>query len=216
MGEAADVMRRKIAAFDAYDAKETLAVFTSDTEKEVPGASLHGGLQMSEQIVVVGVDGSPASYTALRWALWHVGCTGGQLRAVRCFRPVAVPRWEAAVTGEPVRASAEQQVQAQRELDQVVAAAMLRVTNEVALRRRVVRGLPGPALVAEARGASLLVVGSHDHRPLRRFTHGSVSAYCIQHASCPVLVIPPATGIRGMSRMHSVSRRGGYALVEKR
>ena len=218
MGEAADVMRRKIAAFDAYGAKETLAFSKSDTEKDALGASLHGGLQMSEQIVVVGVDGSPASYTALRWALWHVGCTGGQLRAVRCFRPVAVPRWEAAVTGEPVRASAEQQAQAQRELDQVVEAAMLRVTNEAArvAQRRVVHGLAGPALVAEASGAALLVVGSHNHRPLRRFTHGSVSAYCVRHASCPVLVIPAATGIRGISRMHSVSRSGGYATVEKK
>lgn len=57
---------------------------------------------MGEQVVVVGVDGSPASYTALRWALGYVGRTGGRLRAVRCFRPVAVPAWEAAVTGEPV------------------------------------------------------------------------------------------------------------------
>jgi nucleotide-binding universal stress UspA family protein len=150
---------------------------------------------MSEQVVVVGVDGSPGSYTALRWALGHVGRTGGQLRAVRCFRPVSMPRWEAEVTGKPVPASAEQQVQAQRELDQVVEAALLRVTSQaapVAVQRRVVHGLAGPALVAEAGGAALLVVGSHGYRRFHKLIHGSVNAYCIRHASCPVLVIPPA------------------------
>ncbi len=40
---------------------------------------------MSEQVVVVvGVDGSPASYTALRWALAHASRTGARVRAVRC------------------------------------------------------------------------------------------------------------------------------------
>jgi nucleotide-binding universal stress UspA family protein len=151
---------------------------------------------MSEQIVVVGVDGSPASYTALRWALRHVGRTGGQVRAIRCLRPVAVPAWEAAVTGEPVPASAEQQVRAERELDQIVAAALVRVRDgaqRVAVRRRVVHGPAGPVLVAEAGGAALLVVGSHGHRRLTELAHRSVSAYCIRHTSCPVVVVPPAS-----------------------
>ncbi len=195
-------------------------------------------LPMSEQVVVVGVDGSPASYTALRWALGHVGRTGGQVRAIRCLRPVAVPAWEAAVTGEPVPASAEQQVWAERELDQIVAAALVRVRDgaqRVAVRRRVVRGSAGPVLVAEAGGAALLVVGSHGHRRFTELAHGSVSAYCIRHASCPVVVIPPASewgsswprwrpgagrkrvssrverwlgwGL-GMTRVHPVGRRG--------
>lgn len=47
MGEAAVVMRRKIAAFNAQDAQETLAVFSHDCSKEVPGAILRG----SDQVV---------------------------------------------------------------------------------------------------------------------------------------------------------------------
>ena len=151
-------------------------------------------LQTSEQIVVVGVDGSPTSYTALRWALGHAGRTGGQVRAIRCLRPVAMPAWEAAVTGEPVPASAEQQVRAERELDQVVAAALVRDgAQRVAVQRTVVHGPAGPVLVAEAGGAALLVVGSHGHRRLTELAHRSVSAYWIRHASCPVVVIPPAS-----------------------
>ncbi|MBV9161365.1 MAG: universal stress protein [Pseudonocardiales bacterium] len=40
---------------------------------------------MSEQLVVVGVDGSPTSYTALRWALAYAGRTGARVRPVRCW-----------------------------------------------------------------------------------------------------------------------------------
>lgn len=46
MAEAADVVRRKIAAFNAQDRNETLAVFSPDCEKEVPGATLHGADQV--------------------------------------------------------------------------------------------------------------------------------------------------------------------------
>ena len=46
MGEAAEVMRRKIAAINAHNAKETLAVFSSDSFKEVPGTSLQGADQI--------------------------------------------------------------------------------------------------------------------------------------------------------------------------
>jgi hypothetical protein len=40
MGQAADVMRRKIAAFNAHDATEMLAVFNPDTQKEVSAAQV--------------------------------------------------------------------------------------------------------------------------------------------------------------------------------
>jgi hypothetical protein len=36
---------------------------------------------MGEQLVVVGVDGSTASYTALRWVLSYAGRTGACVRA---------------------------------------------------------------------------------------------------------------------------------------
>ena len=46
MGQASEVMRRKIAAFNAHDAEETRAVFSPDCRKEVPGASLRGADQV--------------------------------------------------------------------------------------------------------------------------------------------------------------------------
>jgi nucleotide-binding universal stress UspA family protein len=147
---------------------------------------------MGAQVVVVGVDGSPASYTALRWALAHAAGIGAQVRAVRCWTPIVARRWEAAVTGEPVPSEAVQEARAERELAQVVAAALARVPGgaaQVAVRQRVARGLAGPVLAREADGAALLVVG---HGPrATELRHRSVSWYCLRHATCPVLVIPP-------------------------
>jgi nucleotide-binding universal stress UspA family protein len=147
---------------------------------------------MGEQVVVVGVDGSPASYTALRWALAHAARISAQVRAVRCWMPIVARRWEAAVTGEPMPSEAVQEARAARELAQVVAAAMARVPDgatRVAVRQRVVRGLAGPVLADEADGAALLIVG---HGPrATELRHRSVSWYCLRHATCPVLLIPP-------------------------
>ncbi|MGH3900309.1 MAG: universal stress protein [Pseudonocardiaceae bacterium] len=148
---------------------------------------------MSEQVVVVGVDGSPVSYTALRWALAYAGRTGAQVRAVSCWTPVVARGWEAAVTAEPVPSEAEQEARAERELAEVVAAALVRVpagSTRVAVRQKVARERAGPVLVNEAHGAALLVVG-HGPRSTE-LLHRSVSWYCLRHATCPVLVIPPA------------------------
>jgi nucleotide-binding universal stress UspA family protein len=144
-----------------------------------------------EKLLVVGVDGSPSSYTALRWALESAGRTGARVRAIRCWTPVFRARgWEAAVTGSVP--PAEQQAHARRELAQVMAAALLWIpeSRQVAVEQKVVRGPAGPMLVAHADGADLLVVG---HGPrVAELLHRSVSWYCVRNATCPVLVIPPA------------------------
>ena len=54
------------------------------------------------------------------------------------------------------------------------------------------RGEPGPVLVAVAsRPDDLLVVGA-GRRGRLRLWHGSVGRYCLAHARCPVLAIPPS------------------------
>ncbi|MGH3906302.1 MAG: universal stress protein [Pseudonocardiaceae bacterium] len=153
---------------------------------------------MSEHMLVVGVDGSPPSYTALRWALGYAGPISARVRAVRCWTPIVARRWEAAVTAEPVPLHAEQEARAERELGEVVAAALARLPGgltRVAVQRTVARGTVGPALVAAAAGADLLVVG-HNHRYPTDMLHRSVSWYCARHAACPVLVVPSAMATR--------------------
>jgi nucleotide-binding universal stress UspA family protein len=61
----------------------------------------------------------------------------------------------------------------------------------------IVRSEPGPALVAMAdRAGDLLVVGSGGRGQFGRAIHGSVVRYCLAHARCPVLAVPPPDMIR--------------------
>lgn len=46
--------------------------------------------------------------------------------------------------------------------------------------------------IAEQHGVELIVVGARRLPALRSLLHGSVSHGVVQHASCPVLVVPPA------------------------
>ena len=53
------------------------------------------------------------------------------------------------------------------------------------------RGYPVEQIcrLAEERGATMIVVGTHGWGPLRRMVFGSVSTGVLHHASCPVLVV---------------------------
>jgi nucleotide-binding universal stress UspA family protein len=56
-----------------------------------------------------------------------------------------------------------------------------------------VRGAPGPALVRIAsRENDLLVIGAGQRGRLQRALWPSVGRYCLAHATCPVLAVPPS------------------------
>jgi len=59
---------------------------------------------------------------------------------------------------------------------------------------RVVSGSPVEELVNAGKDADLLVVGSRGAGGFSRLTMGSISSLVTQHATCPVVVIPPADG----------------------
>lgn len=138
---------------------------------------------MSERdnpVVVVGVDGSADSMTALKWAETYAKATGATLRLVTAWSwPVSygVPLYIEAYNPE---AEAESMIEkAKSEL--LLPAERI----ETACRQ----GQSGPVLVAEGEGASLLVVGSHGHSAIGSVLLGSTSNYCTHHAPCPVAII---------------------------
>jgi hypothetical protein len=53
----------------------------------------------------------------------------------------------------------------------------------------------------------MLVVGTREHTGVRRLVGGSVSHYCLSHASCPVVAVPGpvAEPVHDGTQAHAVS-----------
>ena len=131
--------------------------------------------------IVVGIDGSASSAEALRWAAREARLHDTDITVVTAYRfPMAY-----AGTGAEVDVAAPD---AQREAEALQG---LEVSREIAGGQP-----PGSSLVKAAEGADLLVVGAHGRGGVSGFTIGSVSHYCVGHATCPVVVVPEADARR--------------------
>ena len=133
--------------------------------------------------IVVGVDGSPSSMTALRWAILQAELTGCEVEAVIAWRLPSRYGF-AAVTDRATDFEGDARKVLVDALNEVSS-----VEPDVVIRSSVVEGHPAEVLVRAARGADMLVVGSRGHGGFTEAVLGSVSQYCVHHAPCPVLVI---------------------------
>jgi nucleotide-binding universal stress UspA family protein len=131
--------------------------------------------------IVVGVDGSPASLQALRWAAGQAALTHASVRAVTSWSQPAGYAME--YVGDDI----DWAENGRAILDDALAA----VGDETSagVERSVVEGEPAHVLVDASAGADLLVVGSRGHGGFTGLLLGSVSDYVIAHAACPVLVV---------------------------
>jgi nucleotide-binding universal stress UspA family protein len=75
-------------------------------------------------------------------------------------------------------------------LDEAVTDAVGNAGRPVDVRTRVTQGHPAEVLLHAATGAQLLVMGSRGHGTFAGILLGSVSQHCVQHAPCPVFVVP--------------------------
>jgi nucleotide-binding universal stress UspA family protein len=136
----------------------------------------------SVPVIVVGVDGSPSSQRAVRWASQQAKLTGATLRAVSSWR------WPNYITRVPP--GVDLAGDTRRTLDEVLEVA-LAGSEDLSVTRHVIEGPPGPALLTQAQDASLLVVGAQGRAAFPGMLLGSVAEYCVRHGSCPVVVVRP-------------------------
>lgn len=134
--------------------------------------------------VVVGVDGSPQSDTALWLGVGEARRTGGALIAVHAYRLPPLPATlfpNPGVDAEPHRLRAEEVLD--RALEDLEGLA-----PDIKVVRRVIAGPPARALLEAGEGAAAIVVGSRGLGGFNGLVLGSVSQQVAGHAPCPVLV----------------------------
>lgn len=136
--------------------------------------------------IVVGVDGSEPSEDALRWAVATARVWRADLEVVTAWRPRLAP-FGAAVVLAPWDPRRDADTVARGVVDRV-----LDPQRPATLTVEAVEGHAGAVLTDRARGADLLVVGSRGHGGFAELALGSVSRHCVEHASCPVVVVRPA------------------------
>jgi nucleotide-binding universal stress UspA family protein len=143
--------------------------------------------------IVAGVDGSPSSVSALRWAIRQAGLTGAAVDAVIAWH------YPAAAGGYGwVPAGMDEGLNFKENAEKTLAAAISSAAgpgsaagqgSAVWVRARAVEGDPAQVLHDASDDADLLVVGSRGHGGFTGALLGSVSRHCVHQAHCPVVVI---------------------------
>ena len=152
---------------------------------------------MNGKRVVVGVDGSPASAKALKWAQNYAKSVALPLTIVTSWDAEFVSVAIAAFGGDSIDSDSIESRHA-------LAASLQSKSMEAAfgdaplpswITAELIEGKPAEALVGASNGANMLVVGTRGHSLIADIVLGSVSAHCVLHAHCPVTVIREDTTI---------------------
>jgi nucleotide-binding universal stress UspA family protein len=157
--------------------------------------------------IVAGVSGSPGGLQALRYGAWLARAHRAELVAVHAWTP---PGGDLAERGHPSAYLREIWKDAARQrLLEAIDLALGGVPAGVAFSSQLRRGEAGQALVAAAaEPADVLVIGAGRRGPIGRALACRVSRYCVAHAVCPVIAVPPSPlatasqGLRGWVLRH--------------
>jgi nucleotide-binding universal stress UspA family protein len=145
--------------------------------------------------IVVGVDGSPVSLDALRWAAEEARLRDCDLEVVYGWQVSTEPRPPEVEAGVAPPLEAYQK-QAEERTAEIVAEtlgpdALLAPDGRKWISVNAVHRTPGRALIEEAAEADLLVLGSKGHGRLAAWLLGSISDEAVQRAPCSVVIVRP-------------------------
>jgi nucleotide-binding universal stress UspA family protein len=133
--------------------------------------------------IAVAFDGSAEAKRALDTAVRLAAALGGEVILLACFES---PALAASALGGGLEFEAD----LQQAFNRVVEDAAAGVSGVPASTRILAGGAAHEIAEASKDGVDLLVAGSRGFGPLRSVIVGSVSRHLVDHAACPVLVIP--------------------------
>ena len=133
------------------------------------------------------MDGSESAGVCVEFAAEEAALRGAELRVVSA--------WEAPVLAQEAAMSvpdlyADLEASAETNVAEAVARAQELQPN-LACEGKVLNGRPQTVLEEEAKRAILMVVGRRGQGGVASLLLGSVSAHVVNHAPCPVTVVPP-------------------------
>ena len=147
---------------------------------------------VARRVIVVGVDGSEESRSALRFAVEEAGLRDAAVHVVHAWW--ALPELEA---GAPVPAMGWETLrdhEARRFIEEFVERTLDGARTGIEITAVPVQGRTAAAALLEAsKDADLLVVGSRGLGGFLGLLLGSVSQQCVHHAGCPVVVVRGAS-----------------------
>jgi nucleotide-binding universal stress UspA family protein len=159
--------------------------------------------------VVVGVSGSAGSLQALRYAAELARTDNAVLAPVLAWTPPGGDLADRRSPCAPLRAIWKQA--AWDRLWQAIDLAIGGPPAGLEFTPAVVRGEVGPVLTDVAvRPGDVLVIGAGRRGVLRRLLASKVSRYCLAHAVCPMIAVPPtqlaaqAQGMHGWKLRHRI------------
>jgi len=140
--------------------------------------------------VIVGTSGSPGSLRALRYAEVLARAHDATLVPVLAWEPPGGDRADLTQPSGYLR-QVWRDAACQRLRDALIAV-WGEVPDDPPVQPHVERGPAGWVLVTIAcRAGDLLVMGAGRRGALARMVSCKVSRYCLAHAQCPVLAVPP-------------------------
>jgi nucleotide-binding universal stress UspA family protein len=150
-----------------------------------------GARDVSAQRFVVGVSGSAGSLQALRYAALLARREGAVLAPVLAWTPpggdVADRRYPNPELRHVWKRAAWDR------LWRAVELAFGGAPTDIEFMPQVLRGDAGQVLTeVTAQPGDVLVIGTGRHGTLRRLLACHVSRYCLGHACCPVIAVPPS------------------------
>ena len=150
--------------------------------------------------VIVGISGTLANLSALHAARRYAQQANAELVAINAWLP---PGGEMAYRGEcPIDILKFSQRNAYHTLADAIKRAFGTFPESPRLSCITTRGAPGPVLIAAASQLNdVLVIGTGRRTPFKFTKSGAVSRYCLRHARCNVLIVPPPDMIRDVKRI---------------
>jgi nucleotide-binding universal stress UspA family protein len=138
--------------------------------------------------IVVGIDSSSHSMTALEWAMREAAVHGEPLTVVTVEVVVASGWGGSQVYG----ADFELRDKAQKAAEEAVAAIKTKLGDAApeSVTVEAVLGQPAEQMLEAAKEADHLILGRRGTGGFSRLTLGSVSSQVAHHASCPVTIVP--------------------------